>query len=208
MAKTDTWPVIHAERSALASDLAGLPAERWSRPSLCTAWSVRDVLAHMTATAKNTPASFFPKLIGSGFSFARMQTKDIANEQGSTPEDTLSGFESVLNSKKSPPGPPATMLGETLLHSEDIRRALGIEHSYPIEAVVQVADFYKGSNLILGTKKRIAGLRLQATDADWSHGSGPEVSGPMVPLLMAMTGRKAALDDLTGEGVETLRARD
>lgn len=208
MAKTDTWPVIHAERKALASDLAGLPAERWARPSLCTEWSVRDVLAHMTATAKITPASFFPKLIGSGFSFARMQAKDIATEKGSNPEDTFASFESVLSSKKSPPGPPATMLGETLLHSEDIRRALGIEHSYPIEAVVQVADFYKGSNLILGTKKRITGLKLQATDANWSHGSGPEVSGPMVSLLMAMTGRKSAIDDLTGEGVETLRARD
>lgn len=208
MAKTDTWPVIHAERKALASDLAGLSAERWSRPSLCAEWSVRDVLAHMTATAKITPASFFPKFIGSGFSFARMQAKDIANEQGSTPEDTFAGFESVLNSEKRPPGPPATMLGETLLHSEDIRRPLGIEHSYPIEAVVQVADFYKGSNLILGTKKRITGVKLQATDANWSHGSGPEVSGPMVSLLMAMTGRKAALDDLAGEGVETLRARD
>lgn len=206
MAKTDTWPVIHTEREALASDLSGLPAERWSRPSLCSEWSVRDVLAHMTATAKITPASFFPKLIGSGFSLARLQAKDIANE-GSTPEDTFAGFESVLNSKKSPPGPPATMLGETLLHSEDIRRALGIEHSYPIEAVVQVADFYKGSNLILGTKKRITGLKLRATDANWSHGSGPEVSGPMLSLLMAMTGRKAALEELTGEGVETLRAR-
>ena len=208
MAKTDTWPVVHAERKALASDMAGLSAEDWSRPSLCTGWSVRDVLAHMSATAKTTPANFFPKLIGSGFSFGRLQAKGIATQKGSTPEDTFANFESVVNSEKSPPGPPATILGETLVHSEDIRRALGIEHSYPTEAVLEVADFYKGSNLILGTKKRITGLKLQATDVDWSHGSGPEVSGPVVSLMMAMTGRKAVLGDLTGEGVETLRARD
>jgi hypothetical protein len=45
------------------------------------------------------------------------------------------------------------------------------------------------------------------TDAEWSHGTGPEVSGPILALVMAMTGRKAALDDLSGEGVSTLRSR-
>ena len=207
MANADIWPVVHAERKTLASDLSDLPADRWSTPSLCTEWTVRDVLAHMTATAKITPMSFFPKLVGSGFSFNRLQAKDIASEKGDSPEDTLAGFETVLTSEKRPPGPPATMLGETILHSEDIRRPLGIEHTYPTDAVVQVADFYKGSNLILGTKRRITGLSLRATDADWSHGSGPEVTGPITALLLAMTGRKAALDSLSGEGVATLRSR-
>jgi hypothetical protein len=44
-------------------------------------------------------------------------------------------------------------------------------------------------------------------DADWRHGTGPEVSGPAIALVMAMTGRKAALDDLTGDGVAVLRER-
>ena len=73
--------------------------------------------------------------------------------------------------------------------------------------VKAVADFYKGSNLVLKAKNRIAGLTLRATDTDWSHGSGPEVAGPMIALLLAMAGRKAALPDLRGDGVETLRAR-
>jgi len=56
-------------------------------------------------------------------------------------------------------------------------------------------------------KQRIEGLTLRATDAEWSHGAGPEVSGPILSLVMAMTGRKAPLDDLTGDGVATLRSR-
>ena len=48
---------------------------------------------------------------------------------------------------------------------------------------------------------------MQATDTDWVHGEGPEVSGPIVALVMAMTGRKAAIGDLSGEGVATLQAR-
>jgi hypothetical protein len=85
--------------------------------------------------------------------------------------------------------------------------ALAIQHEYPKDAVVRLADFYKGSNLVVGTKRRIEGLTLRATDADWPHGSGPEVSGPIMPLVMAMTGRKDALDNLTGDGVSTLRTR-
>lgn len=71
-----------------------------------------------------------------------------------------------------------------------------------------MADFYKGSNLLIGAKSRIAGVTLRATDADWSHGSGPEVSGPLLSLVLAMTGRKVALGDLEGPGVEVLRSRD
>jgi hypothetical protein len=99
------------------------------------------------------------------------------------------------------------MLGEVLVHSQDIRRPLGLTHAVQLEAVMQAADFYKRSNLILGTKARIAGVTLRATDGDWSHGNGPSVEGPMMSLLLAMTGRKAALDDLTGEGVAVLRSR-
>jgi len=68
-------------------------------------------------------------------------------------------------------------------------------------------NFFKGSNLLIGSKKRIAGLRLRATDAEWSTGTGPEVSGPALALLLAMTGRAAALDDLSGDGLATLRER-
>ena len=90
---------------------------------------------------------------------------------------------------------------------EDIRRPLGIEHHYPTEAVVRVANFYKGSNLLIGSKRRIEGLTLAATDTEWSHGTGPEVAGPILSLVMAMTGRKQPLDDHTGDGVDTLRSR-
>ena len=207
MEKRDIWPTIHAERQALAADLGQLDTQGWSSRSLCDDWTVRDLVAHMTATAKITPPTFFPKLIASGFSLSRLQAKDIAAERGGSQVDTLAGFEAIITSVKHPPGPVDTMLGETLVHSEDVRRPLGISHSYPTGAAVRVADFFKGSNLILGTKRRITGLSLRATDTDWTHGTGPEVSGPIMTLVMAMTGRKPVLDELSGEGVATLRAR-
>lgn len=202
----DIWPVVHAERKTLVTDLSGLDADQWSRTSLVKEWTVRDVVAHMTATAKITPGGFFAKMATNGFSFGKMQARDIAAESGSSTVDTLANFEAIVTSTKRPPGPAATMLGETIVHSQDIRGALGLAHDYPMATVVQVADFYKGSNMVLGTKNRIAGLTLKATDTEWSHGTGPEVTGPMLALLMAMTGRKVT-DQLAGDGVETLRSR-
>jgi uncharacterized protein (TIGR03083 family) len=201
------WPTVRAERQALADDLASITDEQWSTPSLCEGWTVRDVLAHMTATSKITPATFFVKLIGSGFSLAKMQAKDLAVERGASNADALQRFTAQVGSTDHPPGPMVSWLGEVLVHAEDIRRPLGLHHDYPTEALIQVADSYKRSNLVIGAKKRIAGLRLRATDADWTHGDGPEVAGPMAALLSAMAGRKAALSDLSGDGVATLVSR-
>jgi uncharacterized protein (TIGR03083 family) len=203
----DIWPVIHDERKALAGDLRGRSGDDWATSSLCRRWTVRDVLAHMTSTASLTPPAFVAKLIGSGFSFDKLQEAGIAAHRGSSPAETMSNFEAVLTSVKHPPGPADTWLGETIVHAEDIRRPFGIEHHYPTEAVVRVADFYKGSNLLIGSKRRIAGLALRATDTEWSYGTGPEVCGPILSLVMAMTGRKEPIDDLTGNGVATLRSR-
>jgi len=202
----DLWPTVYGERAALAADLAPLTEQQWSTPSLCGEWTVQDVLAHMTALAKVTPASFFPKFVRSGFRLGRLQAEDIVAEKGASGAETLAHFEGVLTSKR-PPGLKDTILGETIVHAEDIRRALGLQRAYPTDALVRVADFYKRSNLFLGTKRRVTGVTVRATDADWSHGSGPEVTGPILAILMAMTGRKAALDELSGDGVATLRER-
>jgi uncharacterized protein (TIGR03083 family) len=207
MLKADVWAVIHSERKALADDLVQLSAAQWATPSLCSDWTVRDVLAHMAATARMTPPQFFGKMLMSGFSFSKMQSAGIAAEKGASPAETLARFAAEVNSSKHPPGPNDSWLGETLVHSEDIRRPLGIAHAYPTGAAVQVANFYKGSNLLIGAKTRIAGLTLRATDTDWQHGEGPEVSGPIMALVMAMTGRGAALDGLSGDGVRTLGTR-
>jgi len=207
MLKEAVWDTIHAERQALANDVAALTAAQWNTPSLCTGWTVRDVLAHMTATARMTPPQFLGKLATAGFSFQKMAARDIATEKGTSTSDTLARFKAEVNSSKHPPGPNDTWLGEVLVHSEDIRRPLGIAHTYPTDAAVQAANFYKGSNLLIGAKNRIAGLSLRATDSNWQHGEGPEVSGPIMALVLAMTGRRAGLDDLSGAGLAMLRER-
>ena len=192
---------------ALAEDLVTLSDHEWNASALCSDWSVRDTLAHMTSTATMTPLKFFTGFLGAGFNFAKFVAAGVERHRGGSPAETLANFQAQQHSTSSPPGPKLSWLGETLVHAEDIRRPLGIKHDYPTDALVSVLNFYKGSDALIGTKTRIAGLRLEATDTDWSHGSGPTVRGPMLSLLLAATGRAAGVKDLTGEGTETLRSR-
>jgi uncharacterized protein (TIGR03083 family) len=203
----DVWTIIAAERAALAEDLDRLSDEQWRTQSLCEAWTVEDVVAHMTSTAQMTPPKFFAGFMVSGFNFPRFAEDGIQAHRGDDPLETLANFRKQQNSTKSPPGPKVTWLGETIIHAEDVRRPLAIAHVYDPDGVRQVLDFYKNSDTLIRAKSRIAGVTLRATDADWTHGQGPLVEGPMLDLLLAATGRKAGLENLSGEGIATLASR-
>jgi uncharacterized protein (TIGR03083 family) len=207
MSSSSPWPIIHRERAALADELASVPEGDWNTPSLCDGWTVHQMLGHMVSTAKMTPPKFIVKFAGSGFRFNAMTAKGVAGETAGTASETLAEFRALANDSTAPPGPVDSWLGETIVHGTDIRWPLGLSHDFPVEAVVRVANFYKNSNTLIGAKTRIAGLGLRATDVEWSTGSGPEVTGPILPLVMAMTGRRAALTQLSGPGLDTLAAR-
>src|SRR6516165_10861576 len=196
---TDMWATVAAERGALASDLADLTPTQWDTPSLCSGWTVRDIVAHLSATASLNPATFLLGMLKSGFNFDRFANGQIAKHRGTDSAATLGEFRGLQNSTSAPPGPKTSWLGEVVIHGADVRRPLGIPHTYPPGAIRQVIDFYKGSNMLIGSKNRIAGLALHATDDDWRHGQdGPDnrVEGPLLSLLLGMTGRAPACDDL------------
>lgn len=204
---SDIWPIIHAERASLADDLANLTAEQWATPSLCTEWTVHEVLAHQLSAAKMTPPKFLGKFAAAGFSFNKFAGNQVATESAGGPTATLAAFRSAASRTSSPPGPKDTWIGEALVHGEDIRRPLGIKGSYPLDAVARVIAFYAKSNAIIGGKSRVAGVQLRATDTEFTVGVGPLVEGPAVSLMLAAAGRTSALDELTGPGVEILRSR-
>ncbi|WP_188317056.1 maleylpyruvate isomerase family mycothiol-dependent enzyme [Solihabitans fulvus] len=203
----DTWQLIATERTRLADSLAGLDESAWRSPSLCAGWSNQDALAHIVATAEITQGGFFGGLLRNGFSFQKMVAGDIHRVGAAGVPRMLERLRASAGSRNHPPGPVASMLLEIVVHGEDIAFPLGNAVDHSPEALVGAAEFGKSAQPLVGCRKRIAGLRLRATDAEWSTGSGPEVSGPLVPLLLAMCGRKAALDSLTGEGVAALRER-
>jgi uncharacterized protein (TIGR03083 family) len=207
MSTHQTWTYIHAERAAMADTWTGLSADQWTTSSWCQGWSVQDTAGHILAAAEQTPFNFYKEMAAAGFRFNVFADR-AAKRLGtlSTPElvDRLRARTATTN---HPPAPVIAMLGEIVVHGEDIRRPLGLRHRYAEGALVAVADNYKKTNLFIGSKRRIAGLRLRATDCDWAHGDGPEVSGPLASLILAMAGRTGAHHDLDGDGLPILEAR-
>ena len=201
------WPTIHAERQALADDLADLTPQQWATPTMCPDWNVHQVLAHQLTAATMTPPRFFLKIAAAGFDFNKYAAKEVAADSAGGPAATLAMFRAAIPRKTAPPGPKETWLGEVFVHGEDIRRALGMQGDYPLPQVIRAIGLYAKSNVIIGGKTRVDGLTLKATDIEYSVGSGPVVEGPAISLLLAASGRHSAIDELSGPGVETLRAR-
>jgi uncharacterized protein (TIGR03083 family) len=203
----EIWTHIHAERAAMAETLSKLTPEQWSAASWCTGWSVKDVAGHLLASAEQTPLNFYKELVGAGMRFNVFADRGAKRLGALAPSELISRLTARTTTTNHPPAPVIAMLGEVVVHGDDLRRPLGLEHHVPEAALRAVADNWKKSNILIGAKRRIAGLRLRATDADWVHGDGPEVAGPLQSLVLAMTGRKGSHAELSGDGVATLAAR-
>ncbi|RNL61365.1 maleylpyruvate isomerase family mycothiol-dependent enzyme [Nocardioides marmoriginsengisoli] len=204
----DVWPFVRDERLALIADLEPLTAEQWEVASLCGDWTVRDVAAHLVDTAKASVPSFLLDMARARFDFDRQNQTGVDRELGADPAETLERMRATVELRKSPPAPRDSRLVEAIVHGEDIRRPLGITRPYLTEAVVDAFKAQAGtSESFGGAKKTLAGLTLAAVDADLKHGDGPRVEGPALSLLLVASGRRGAVDELHGPGLDTLRAR-
>lgn len=203
----EVWTHIHAERADMADTWSGLCAEQWACPSWCDGWSVQDAAGHILAAAEQTPLNFYKELAAAGFRFDVFTDRGAKRLSALSPEELVRRLRARTTTTNHPPAPVIAMLGEIVVHGEDIRRPLDLRHRSPEPALVAVADNYKKTNILIGSKRRITGLRLRATDCDWAHGDGPELSGPLISLILAMAGRTGALTDLAGEGGSILAAR-
>jgi uncharacterized protein (TIGR03083 family) len=207
MKARETWGYIHAERAAMVETLTSLTAEQWSVPSWCTGWSVQQTAGHILAAAEQTPPNFYKDLIAARFKFDVFTDRDAKRLGALDSEELVGRLRARTSTTNRPPAPVMAMLGEIIVHGEDIRRPLGLGHQASQTALIALAESWKNSNLLIGSKRRIAGVRLRATDCDWVHGDGPEVSGPLNSLVLAMTGRKGSHGDLAGDGLSVLASR-
>ncbi|MFG2651412.1 maleylpyruvate isomerase family mycothiol-dependent enzyme [Streptomyces sp. NPDC048436] len=202
----DVWPLVHAERAALIEDLTHLDDKQWVHPSLCEGWTVHDVVAHLVDTALTTRLSFVGSLVRARFDFHRQNARGVERERRASPQETLERLRRVASRTSAPPAPLDTRLVEEVVHGEDIRRPLGISHSYLPEAVVRSLRLQARTSASFGgAKERVAGVQLAPIDADLLIGAGPQVRGTTLSLLLAASGRRQALQDLEGPGATKLK---
>lgn len=66
-----TWETIADERRALADQLDGLTPEQWATPSLCSAWTVHDVAAHLVVPHVTSVPTFIVAIVAARGRFER-----------------------------------------------------------------------------------------------------------------------------------------
>jgi uncharacterized protein (TIGR03083 family) len=202
----DAMALATAERRDLADLLETLTDDEWVASSLCDGWSVRDVVAHVVSYEELSTVGLVLRMgraVGRAGQANAIGLRELAD---ATPADLLTQLRAHLR----PTGLTAGFGGrigltDALIHHQDIRRPLDRPRTVPGERVLVALDMAMRAPT-LPSRKKVKGLRLVATDVDWTTGDGPEIAGSGEALLMAIAGRYAALDDLEGNGLDRLRA--
>ena len=203
----DIWAVLADERQATADLLDGLTEDQWSAPSLCQAWTVKEVGVHLLPNLGRGIGEFLWAVARKGGSLHRASESLVAKYAATlAPAEIVVSLRDHADDRFAPPGVgvhgPFT---DVLVHRLDIAVPLGIEVDRPVEPWRESLDFLVGKR---GRRGFVAAGRpevtLRATDLDWSHGTGPEVTGPAAALGLALCGRSAWLDRLSGPGRESL----
>ncbi len=201
------WALAHAERAALAKDLADLGAEQWRHDTLCGEWNVEQVVAHLTAAASLNQWQWVRSMLGARFRPDVHNQRRLVEHCGSTPAETLDQFRAVITSTTAPSGHTAAYLGEVVVHAQDIRQPLGLVQKPSVDALTPVADFFARRDFTVASHTHVADLQLRADDGPFAAGAGPLITGSTLALVMSMAGRVSYLAELDGPGMPTLGSR-
>ena len=189
----DYYRRIEAERLDLATFLDTLTDADWRVTSLCPAWTVHDVVAHLTLSTRTTLADVLRGAIRARGNWERMEA-DAATERAArfSPAELIAQFrETAASTKRSPGSKPLDTLTDALVHGQDIAIPLGRTREMPLD-LAEAALNHVLKSPFYGARKRLRGTRLTATNTNWSSGEGPnELRGPVQDLLLLATGREA-----------------
>ena len=189
--------------------LSNLTAEQQVARSLCSAWSVHDVAAHLVVPLEVSTPKFLVAMLACRGNFDRANVR-LTRTQARRPfAEIVEILRRKADSQFTPSGSgPAAPLTDLLIHGLDTRWPLGLAREIPPERARTSLTFLTQTRARgVVCKGILNGLRLEASDIDWAQGSGPTVTGDTEALLLAITGRTAALDHLSGDGVPTMRSR-
>jgi uncharacterized protein (TIGR03083 family) len=197
---TSTKEMARDEREGFASFLDGLTSQQWNSPTLCELWTVREVAIHTVSYDELTTAGLVGRFLKGRLNTDRINAIGVADYSDRSPQQITV----LIRSYAQPHGLTGGFGGrialtDAMIHQQDIRRSIGLPRTIDPERLRTALNFARFAPTIRGAW-RARGVRLVASDLDWSHGRGPEVRGPGEALLMAMAGRRAALDDVDGPG--------
>lgn len=197
--ESELQAAVTNEFLALADLLEGLPAAGWDTPSLCAGWRVREVVAHMTMPVRYSAEQFMAELRDRDGDFTRL-SNDVASRDGALPTSVLVGNlrAETLHRWTPPGGGYSGALNHVVIHGLDITVPLGGGRRATDEDLRAVLDNLTSGGTHAHFGFNLDGLKLQATDLDWSFGSGTPVSGAAEDLALLVCGREVPAGRIEG----------
>jgi len=164
--------MARAERAEMADFLESLRPDQWDEPSLCRGWRIRDVAAHVISYEEHGAADLVRRLAKARLRPDRLNEVALAEYEHHEPRELVE----FLRTHLTPRGATALLGGrvglvDALIHHQDMRRPLGAPRSIPVERLRAALPFAVTAPPLRGFW-RARGVRLVATDLDWSHGRG------------------------------------
>lgn len=203
----DPWELLEQERLSFADLLDGLTPEQWETRSLCDGWTVAEVATHMMTGPTGSLRSFLTAMVEARADFGRANQVLVSRKMHRPRSQIVTDLRTHAASRFTPP----TMdwhapLTDFLVHRLDVTHPLGIDGGGPSDAWAPALDLLVSKAATRGFMDRgRPELTYVATDVDWRHGSGPDVTAPAEALALALTRRPVRLDELAGPGADQLR---
>ncbi|WP_204264604.1 maleylpyruvate isomerase family mycothiol-dependent enzyme [Geodermatophilus normandii] len=197
-----------AERREHLALFGSLTDEQWDATSLCSGWRAKEVLAHTTMPFRYSTGAVLRGMLRARGSFDRFADRAARRDAAElSTDELLTSLRDNVDFEWSPPGGgPLGALSHDVIHGLDVSAALGLDdrHASP-ERCAFVLSGLRPKQLSL-FRVDLTGVRLRATDADWSYGEGEVVEGRAQDLLLAVCGRRQPPGRLTGRAADRLAA--
>lgn len=206
----DYWAQIRTQRLRTADFFESLSDGQWHTQSLCDAWTVHDVAAHLVMPLVTPTWKFALAMLRAKGNFDRASEDMTAHVAQASSHSLVGQLRENAASHFKPPGMgPRAPLTDIIIHGQDAALPLGQRVAVDNSMLVESLEFVTSSEARRGfiPGRRVDGLQFKATDVNWTHGDGPLVAGAGIDLLLAIAGRAVALTNLHGDGTSQLAQR-
>jgi uncharacterized protein (TIGR03083 family) len=183
-------PLVGDSYARLADSLEQLDPGAWDSPSLCAGWRVREVIAHVTMPARLTAEQFGAELAAAHGDFQLLSDTIATRDSGLPVAEQLAILRSpVLAAWQPPGGGEVGALNHAVVHGLDVTHALQLPRACSDVTAKVILDSLTDGGIGARFGVNLDGLRLEATDLDWSWGSGRAVSASAADLISLLSHR-------------------
>jgi len=211
----ELWAAIDAQRTRTVKLLEDLTTAEWDHASLCDGWRIRDVAAHLTMQQMTLRDGLKGLLRHPGSLNHVIHAAAVSKANRCPPEQLITEIRGTSGSRRVNVGmTPRETLVDIIVHGQDMAIPLRRQLEVPAKAAAFTAtqlwsyqSTRKGRWLARVFRPvPFQSYRMSATDTEWSVGEGPEIRGPILAIVLLLSGRTAGYTDLAGPGAAALGA--